>query len=117
MVTNHKIRKIYTFDNIEFWLVSGNIVHNIFDPNWKNDTGKGEFIGGHHYVFKYIPENEIWISNLDKETYSTAVHEYTERIIMKEQKLNYEDAHIIATNVENMYDRLCGISIGQSPEG
>lgn len=59
MSENHKIKKIFEFDKVDFWLVSGDRVHSMFDPNWKNDIGEGEFIGGHHYVFRYIPESQL----------------------------------------------------------
>lgn len=98
-----RIKRLFEFDSIMFWLVSGNIVHDTFDQRWKNTSNDGEYIGGHHYVFKFIPENEVWISDLDKETGCTMVHEYIERLLMKEHGLNYEDAHNVATAMEDMY--------------
>jgi len=106
MPEEHKIKKIFEFDKIEFWLVSGDRVHSMLDSNWKNDLGEGEFIGGHRCVFKYIPENEVWISDLDKEIYSTATHEYIERLLMKEHEFNYAEAHNIALKVEDMHKKL-----------
>ena len=101
-----KIKKIFTFDNIDFWLVSGNKVHSMFNPNWKNDKKEGEFIGGHHYVFGFIPENEVWISDLDKEIGCTMVHEYIERLLMKENGLKYGESHRVATAMEDMYKNM-----------
>lgn len=98
-----KMRKLLEFDNIDFWLVSGDMVHEKFDKEWKNKSNRGEFVGGHHYVFKYIPENEIWINDLDKETNCIMLHEYVERLLMKENHLSYEKAHIVATATEGMY--------------
>lgn len=98
-----RIKKLLEFDNIDFWFVSGDVVHEEFDKEWKNKSNRGEFIGGHHYVFKYIPENEIWVSNLDKGTDCTMIHEYVERLLMKENRLSYEDAHKVALATEGMY--------------
>ena len=98
-----RMKKLLEFDNIDFWLVSGNIVHKEFDQSWKNSSNEGEFMGGHHYVFGFIPENEIWVSNLDKETDCTMVHEYVERLLMKENHLSYEKSHRVATATEGIY--------------
>lgn len=85
-----RIKKLLEFDNVDFWLVSGNIVHKEFDQRWRNISNQGEFIGGHHYAFEFIPENEIWISDLDKDTDCTMIHEYVERLLMMENHLSYE---------------------------
>ena len=98
-----RIKGIFKYDNIDFWLVSGNRVHSTFNKSWKNDKKEGEFIGGHHYVFDFIPDNEIWISDLDKETGCTMVHEYIERLLMKENGLKYGESHRVATAMEDMY--------------
>ncbi len=98
-----RIRKLLEFDNIDFWLVSGDVVHKEFDQNWKSLSSLGEFVGGHHYVFKFIPEKEIWISDLDKETNCTIVHGYVEMLLMRESHLSYEDAHNVAKATEGIY--------------
>lgn len=102
VMKNVRIDKLLEFDDITFSLVSGDMVHNAFDPRWKNDKAEGEFIGGHHYVFEFIPKNEVWISNLDNEPNSTMVHEYTEMLLMRDERLNYEGAHTIALKVESL---------------
>lgn len=105
-----RIKKLLEFDEIDFWLVSGNfwlvsgnVVHKEYDKSWKNISNRGEFIGGHHYVFNYIQENEVWISDLDKDNNCTIVHEYVERLLMKENHLSYEEAHRVALATEGIY--------------
>jgi predicted phosphodiesterase len=36
-----RIKKLLEFDNIDFWLVSGDIVHTEFDKEWKNKSNRG----------------------------------------------------------------------------
>jgi len=61
----------------------------------------GTWIGGHHLVFNYIPENQIWISNkLPKEERDRVIlHEFTERALM-EKGMAYDLAHIEALKTE-----------------
>jgi hypothetical protein len=67
--------------------------------------------GGHFYVYKFIPENEIWIDILPKmvDMVCNLAHELYERYIMKYDKLNYNDAHDKALSLEyrlrHKYDR------------
>ncbi len=64
-------------------------------------------MGGHHYVYEYIPEDEIWIdenlSGKPNDFEATILHENTERNLMKEAGLSYDDAHEIANVVETRY--------------
>ena len=59
-------------------------------------------VGGHHYVYPFIPENEIWIEkgNEGKDLSALIGHEVTERDEMKRQGLTYDQAHPIANSVE-----------------
>lgn len=59
-------------------------------------------VGGHHYVYPFIPENEIWIEsgNEGKDLSALIGHEVTERDMMKRQGLTYDQAHPIANHVE-----------------
>ena len=73
--------------------VKGNIIRKYFDPDF--------IFGGHHYVYSYIPENEIWldIKTDKKETPFIFLHEKIERDIMKKGK-NYDQGHEIAHCLE-----------------
>ena len=58
--------------------------------------------GSHHYKYDFIPEDEIWIDdamNID-EIEPTIINIVTERTLMKEQKMTYEQAHTIAIQKE-----------------
>jgi hypothetical protein len=59
-------------------------------------------VGGHHYVYPFIPENEVWIEkgNHGKDLSTLIGHEVTERDMMKRQGLTYDQAHPIANHVE-----------------
>lgn len=60
------------------------------------------FIGGHSKVFLYIPENEIWVSNLqsEEEIKRTSLHEFVEYKLMRDEGYNYAKAHIEALKTE-----------------
>lgn len=79
---------------VTVWLVDGEKVRD----NWKSDFMEG----GHNYVYKWIPNNEIWIEDglKDKEIPFILIHEFVERTLMKEKKMKYDDAHNIAAKVE-----------------
>jgi len=59
-------------------------------------------VGGHHYVYPWIPENKIYIEkgNHGKDLSALIGHEVTERDMMKRQGLTYDQAHPIANHVE-----------------
>lgn len=62
-----------------------------------------EFLaGGHWYVYDFIPEDEIWLDDrMSKdEVIYTLIHELYERLVMKTNKLPYEEAHNLANVVE-----------------
>lgn len=60
------------------------------------------WMGGHSYVYSFIPENEIWIDNFMREKDKQMVlrHELTEYNSMKYDNLNYEKAHKVASENE-----------------
>jgi len=61
-------------------------------------------MGGHHYVYNRIPEDEIWIDdNNYKERAATIVHEVHERNKMKFKKLSYSKAHKLANRKEKEF--------------
>jgi hypothetical protein len=78
---------------IDVWLVDGELVRDLFYA--------GFTLGGHDYVYKYIPRNEIWIDDTVDESDITFIilHEAIERDHMK-RGMEYEAAHIIATDIE-----------------
>lgn len=75
------------------WLVDGTRIR---------DSIATDFIGGgHHYVYAWIPENEIWVEvstpAADRDAF--IVHELHERALML-RGMEYEAAHEMATQLE-----------------
>jgi len=103
-LTNVKIKKMGSAEGVDVWLVSGNKVAARYSDQWKHDnsTDDHNYIGGHHFVFDYIPENEIWVSDQDEESdrQRTALHEFVERKCMSEDGMNYALAHQEALKAE-----------------
>ncbi len=101
-----KVRKIADKDGVEIWMVSGDKVAARYSKDWKHSGSDGvhDYIGGHHFVFDYIPENEVWVSDLDERPEKTALHELVERKAMKEEGMTYADAHIKALRAEGADD-------------
>jgi hypothetical protein len=82
-------------DGFKLYLVDGNAVR-------KDHI---EFtMGGHGYVYDYIPKDEVWIDeNLkDKpdDMEATIKHELFEIKKMRDEGLTYDDAHELASNME-----------------
>lgn len=79
--------------SVSIVFVKGNLVRKYFDPDF--------IFGGHHYVYSYIPENQIWIDIKanDEEAPFIFLHEKIERDIMKKGK-TYEEGHEIAHCIE-----------------
>ena len=81
-------------EDITVWLVDGEEVRE----HYKHDFLEG----GHGYVYKWVPNNEIWIENQThlEEVPVLILHEYVERILMKYYKIKYDRAHEIAAKTE-----------------
>lgn len=83
-------------DGVLVSLTNGSILRNTVDVDFVG--------GGHHYVYSYIPENEIWLENLaPSEQRFILVHEIVERLIMKYRKWDYDESHATANFVEAMF--------------
>lgn len=75
------------------WLVDGTRIR---------DDISIEFIGGgHHYVYPWIPENEVWIAadTPAAEREAFLVHELYERALML-RGMDYDAAHEMASQLE-----------------
>jgi hypothetical protein len=82
-------------DNTKIFKVNGEEVRNTF---------KADFIGGgHNYVYKFIPENEIWIEDMKHPDDQRMIlsHELAERFLMKHLSMSYEKAHAKANKLES----------------
>jgi hypothetical protein len=82
-------------EDMEVWLVNGHKVRDLY---------KCDFIeGGQPAVYSWVPNNEIWIEkgpHLNTEAPLLILHEFVEFIIMKYNKMKYDEAHKIAAKIE-----------------
>lgn len=78
--------------------VKGNLIRKYFDPDF--------IFGGHHYVYSYIPTDQIWLDiKVDPEEIPFVyLHEKIERDLMEKGK-NYEEGHEIALTLEKIERR------------
>ncbi len=84
-------------DNFKIYLVDGNKVRN----------DHIEFtMGGHGYVYDYVPKDEIWIDeNLKSkpdDMEATIKHEVFEVHKMRDEGMDYETAHNLANDIEEI---------------
>jgi hypothetical protein len=79
---------------VKVWLVDANVVRTLYKTDYNE--------GGHGAVYPWAPQDEIWIENsLDRRELPFIVaHEYLERRLMREAKLDYDTAHDICSRVE-----------------
>jgi len=93
MMKKPYLKKIRKIGNYTAWLVDGNYVRKNIDEEFTNY--------GHHYKFKFIPENEFWI---DHENVAGEEKYYIDNMlaIMKSIKKGktYNEAVLIAEKVE-----------------
>jgi hypothetical protein len=79
---------------VEVWLVDGNLVRSYYKTDYTE--------GGHGYVYPWVPRPQIWIEDgVDRREVPYIVcHEYIERRLMRDAKLDYDTAHTICSKVE-----------------
>jgi hypothetical protein len=79
---------------VEVWQVHGWMVRCWYKTDYAE--------GGHGYVYRWVPKKEIWTeAALDEEEVPFIVaHEYLEHRLMRDEKLEYDDAHAICSKVE-----------------
>ena len=94
---------------IKVWLVDGEHVRKNLDPFF--------VMGGHGYVYSYIPKDEIWIDDKvqPKERKYIIIHEMKEREFMRRDKdkdfyRKYANAHDFATVFEKQARRKDGVA-------
>lgn len=99
--TEHYCIKSEKKDGLSCIFVKGDVVRKFFDPDF--------IFGGHHYVYSYIPQHEIWLDNKTdpKEIPFVYLHEKLERDLMKEGK-SYEEGHEVALCYEKIERRKNG---------
>lgn len=93
-----KLKKhiLYNSENLKIFIVDGEYIR---------DNMYLDFVmGGHDYVYDFIPKNEIWIDNACPihELFFVLTHELVERFHMKYEKMEYDVAHQIANEIEQI---------------
>ena len=78
----------------KIWIVHSDYITLQFDADWAG--------GGNHLAKSYVPENEVWIGDnvLKRDIRFFILHETFENMLMKQQKLSYEEAHTRANELE-----------------
>lgn len=81
---------------------SGEIIVYLVNGKGVRDNHKTDFSqGGHGYVYDWIPKNEIWIEDEEREEMAPILaHEYIEMVLMKESGWKYLRAHEMASDIE-----------------
>jgi hypothetical protein len=100
-IENAYIEKYDTIGNIEIWKVDGSYIRTHIDDQFTNF--------GHHYQYKFIPENEFW---LDKEAKEDDILFYIDHLIMEHRLMkdgmSYSKAIVIADRAERDSRRMSG---------
>ncbi len=94
---------------VKVFLVDGDHVRNEIEVEYT--------LGGHHYVYEWIPEDEVWIEVVPDvhDRLCNLFHELYERTVMKEYGFNYDVAHQMASSMELEY-RHGKIKAGKQPK-
>jgi hypothetical protein len=88
-----KFLKQYSTKEINVWIVSGEIVRNLFFLDFTE--------GGHEYVYSFVPKGEVWIDDDvgRDETKYVLLHEMHERKLMA-KGMKYDPAHKSSSEIE-----------------
>lgn len=100
-----RLKLLQVSDGVKVFLVDGELVRDRLTIEYT--------MGGHHYRYPFIPENEVWIDNgMDRDDIEATIkHELHERNLMKYDKLSYSQAHHRASEVEKKYRKKHGMSL------
>jgi hypothetical protein len=79
---------------IDVWLIDGNVVRSLYKTDYTE--------GGHGYVYRWVPKRQIWIEkDLDRwELPFIISHEYLELRMMRDEGIDYDQAHEFAAKIE-----------------
>ncbi|MEK7102393.1 MAG: hypothetical protein AAB912_02035, partial [Patescibacteria group bacterium] len=97
------VKKLERRGRLTLMWVNGAIVRKYIDPYFS--------LGGHHFVYSYIPKNEIWIDDLNypEDQEFTIIHELHERTLMA-RGMDYHSAHDYALAEERYHRRKAGVA-------
>ena len=79
---------------VQVWVVDGNLVRSYYKTDYTE--------GGHGYVYRWVPKDQIWIEkDLDRGELPYIVsHEYIEMRLMRDDGIEYDQAHEICSKLE-----------------
>jgi hypothetical protein len=79
---------------IEVWVVDGCVVRSLYKTDYME--------GGHGYVYRWAAKHQIWIEKaLDRwELPYIVSHEYLELRLMRDEGIEYDEAHAICSKLE-----------------
>ena len=79
---------------IQVWLVDGLRVRSTYMTDYTE--------GGHGYVYDWVPKNEIWVEEgiEPAELPFIVAHEYVEHRLMRDEKMEYDPAHELCSEME-----------------
>lgn len=87
------VGKLGSFNEVEVCIVNGEVVRNLYFIDFTE--------GGHHFVYDFVPWNEVWIDNdlSPSEMEYVLLHELHERYLMS-QGYDYAHAHRSSSIIE-----------------
>lgn len=87
------IQRLPSKDSLEIWIISGELVRDLYFIDFTE--------GGHHFVYDFVPYNEVWLDNdlTPKEREFVLLHELHERYLMF-KGWTYNHAHNSSSYVE-----------------
>ena len=94
---NIYVRKVAKYGLISIWIVNGKLVRKKYYIDFTQ--------GGHHWRYRWVPENEIWIDNAlppDELDY-VILHELNEMYLMMTTGMDYPSAHDRSASLELEY--------------
>lgn len=89
--------RLWKYDSIggfDIWVVNGSLIRSLKEIEFT--------IGGHHWRYPFIPRTQLWIEDTRDpiDLYANAMHEVIEATLMRDQGLDYDSAHEIASRRE-----------------
>jgi hypothetical protein len=84
------------WDGTQIYIVDGNFIRSKLFVDF--------VLGGHGYVYHFVPKNEIWIERTisQNDMKNNLIHEIVEYIFMKYLNYSYNRAHNITANIERI---------------
>lgn len=84
------------WDGTQIYIVDGNFIRSKLFVDF--------VLGGHGYIYHFIPKNEIWIERTisQHDMKNNLIHEIIEYIFMRYLAYSYNRAHDITANIERV---------------